>query len=205
MKLMNDGYKELGEVFTVPIFHKRITFLLGPDVAPHFFKGTDDEMSQTEVQPTLMASILAQHSTLVLHTHPAGFPLILRSPGLQSTFRSAPLTACGCACLNVPIFRQVCPATVQVYAFNVPTFGKGVVYDVDQKTRTGNCCSKWLSPAAQLGFVYTCIKHKSSTSRRLCTHKHQTCKCKPHAVLSLHALLTQSSSAGSQRHLRKIA
>lgn len=24
----------------------------------------------------------------------------------------------------------------QVYNFNVPTFGKGVVYDVDQKTRT---------------------------------------------------------------------
>lgn len=26
--------------------------------------------------------------------------------------------------------------TFQVYNFNVPTFGKGVVYDVDQKTRT---------------------------------------------------------------------
>jgi sterol 14-demethylase len=25
---------------------------------------------------------------------------------------------------------------VQVYNFNVPTFGKGVVYDVDQKVRT---------------------------------------------------------------------
>jgi hypothetical protein len=25
---------------------------------------------------------------------------------------------------------------MQVYNFNVPTFGKGVVYDVDQKTRT---------------------------------------------------------------------
>lgn len=44
--------------------------MIGPDAAPHFFKATDDEMSQTEV-----------------------------------------------------------------YNFNVPTFGKGVVYDVDQRTR----------------------------------------------------------------------
>jgi hypothetical protein len=65
---MEEGYSTLGEVFTVPVAHKRVTFLIGPDVAPHFFKATDDEMSQTEV-----------------------------------------------------------------YNFNVPTFGKGVVYDVDQK------------------------------------------------------------------------
>lgn len=70
-KLMHTGYEQLGEVFTVPVAHKRVTFLIGPDVAPHFFKATDDEMSQTEV-----------------------------------------------------------------YNFNVPTFGKGVVYDVDQKVRT---------------------------------------------------------------------
>ncbi|KAJ9518461.1 hypothetical protein QJQ45_018487, partial [Haematococcus lacustris] len=71
MKLMSDGYAKHGEAFTVPVAHKRITFLIGPDVAPHFFKATDDEMSQSEV-----------------------------------------------------------------YSFNVPTFGPGVVYDVDQKTRT---------------------------------------------------------------------
>eukprot|EP00878_Enallax_costatus_P004843 GHUV01005097.1.p1 GENE.GHUV01005097.1~~GHUV01005097.1.p1 ORF type:complete len:497 (+),score=160.86 GHUV01005097.1:332-1822(+) len=70
-KLMQDGYSKFGDAFTVPVAHKRVTFLIGPDVAPHFFKATDDEMSQTEV-----------------------------------------------------------------YNFNVPTFGKGVVYDVDQKTRT---------------------------------------------------------------------
>jgi hypothetical protein len=46
---MTKGYEQLGEVFTVPVAHKRVTFLIGPDVAPHFFKGTDDEMSQTEV------------------------------------------------------------------------------------------------------------------------------------------------------------
>jgi hypothetical protein len=65
---MEEGYSTRGEVFTVPVAHKRVTFLIGPDAAPHFFKATDDEMSQTEV-----------------------------------------------------------------YNFNVPTFGKGVVYDVDQK------------------------------------------------------------------------
>jgi sterol 14alpha-demethylase len=53
------------------VAHKRVTFLIGPDAAPHFFKATDDEMSQTEV-----------------------------------------------------------------YNFNVPTFGKGVVYDVDTRTRS---------------------------------------------------------------------
>lgn len=46
---MQTGYEQLGEVFTVPVAHKRVTFLIGPDVAPHFFKATDDEMSQTEV------------------------------------------------------------------------------------------------------------------------------------------------------------
>lgn len=49
-KLMQTGYEQLGEAFTVPVAHKRVTFLIGPDVAPHFFKGTDDEMSQTEVR-----------------------------------------------------------------------------------------------------------------------------------------------------------
>ena len=37
-------------MFTVPVAHKRITFLIGPDVSPHFFKASDDEMSQTEVR-----------------------------------------------------------------------------------------------------------------------------------------------------------
>ena len=68
---MEDGYAKYGDVFTVPVAHKRVTFIIGPDASPHFFKALDDEMSQTEV-----------------------------------------------------------------YNFNVPTFGKGVVYDVDQRTRT---------------------------------------------------------------------
>ena len=52
------------------MFHKRITFLIGPKVSEHFFKAKDTEMSQKEV-----------------------------------------------------------------YEFNVPTFGKGVVFDVDHQTR----------------------------------------------------------------------
>ena len=55
---------------TVPVFNKRITFLIGPKVSEHFFKARDTEMSQKEV-----------------------------------------------------------------YEFNVPTFGKGVVFDVDHITR----------------------------------------------------------------------
>jgi sterol 14-demethylase len=70
MTLMTNGYAKFGEVFTVPVGHKRITFLIGPDVAPHFFKASDDLMSQDEV-----------------------------------------------------------------YGYSVPTFGKGVVFDVDRKVR----------------------------------------------------------------------
>jgi sterol 14-demethylase len=47
---MHEGYSKYGEVFTVPVAHKRITFLIGPNVAPHFFNATDDKMSQTEVR-----------------------------------------------------------------------------------------------------------------------------------------------------------
>jgi sterol 14alpha-demethylase len=68
---MRDMYSKHGEVFTVPLLHKRMTFLLGPHVSPHFFNATDDKMSQTEV-----------------------------------------------------------------YDFCIPTFGKGVVYDVDVKVRS---------------------------------------------------------------------
>lgn len=35
---MTRAYKHYGEVFTVPVFHKKITFLIGPDVSLHFFK-----------------------------------------------------------------------------------------------------------------------------------------------------------------------
>ena len=70
MKLMANAFPTHGEVFSVPVCHKRITFLLGPKVSQFFFKAKDVEMSQKEV-----------------------------------------------------------------YEFNVPTFGKGVVFDVDHQTR----------------------------------------------------------------------
>eukprot|EP00241_Pyramimonas_parkeae_P001670 CAMPEP_0114245264 /NCGR_PEP_ID=MMETSP0058-20121206/11792_1 /TAXON_ID=36894 /ORGANISM="Pyramimonas parkeae, CCMP726" /LENGTH=484 /DNA_ID=CAMNT_0001358283 /DNA_START=463 /DNA_END=1917 /DNA_ORIENTATION=+ len=70
MPLMEEAYAKYGSVFTVPLFHKRMTFLIGPEVSSHFFKASDLDMSQKEV-----------------------------------------------------------------YAFNVPTFGKGVVFDVDHTVR----------------------------------------------------------------------
>lgn len=70
LPLINKSYEEIGDVFTVPLFYKRITFLIGPHVSSHFFKATDEELSQKEV-----------------------------------------------------------------YQFNVPTFGPGVVFDVDHLVR----------------------------------------------------------------------
>ena len=70
LNLLHNGYTKRGEVFTVPVFHKKFTFLVGPHVTTHFFKAPDDKMSQDEV-----------------------------------------------------------------YRFNIPTFGPGVVYDVHHKIR----------------------------------------------------------------------
>lgn len=49
---MEDGYNTHGDVFTIPVGPKRITFLLGPSVSQHFFKASDELMSQDEVTPT---------------------------------------------------------------------------------------------------------------------------------------------------------
>ena len=35
---MADAFKKHGQVFTVPLFHRRVTFLIGPEVSPHFYK-----------------------------------------------------------------------------------------------------------------------------------------------------------------------
>lgn len=43
------GYNTLGPVFTVPMLHKRLTFLIGPEASTPFYKATDDQMSQPEV------------------------------------------------------------------------------------------------------------------------------------------------------------
>ena len=49
LPLMEEMYAKHGEVFTIPLLHKRMTFVLGPHASPHFFNATDDKMSQTEV------------------------------------------------------------------------------------------------------------------------------------------------------------
>lgn len=46
---MKEGYRKFGEAFTVPVLHWNITFLIGPEVAPHFYKAPDSELSQEEV------------------------------------------------------------------------------------------------------------------------------------------------------------
>lgn len=40
---------KFGPIYTVPILHKNLTFLLGPEVSAPFFKLNDDYMSQPEV------------------------------------------------------------------------------------------------------------------------------------------------------------
>ncbi len=38
LPLMASAFAKHGQVFTVPLFHKRVTFLIGPEVSPHFYK-----------------------------------------------------------------------------------------------------------------------------------------------------------------------
>ncbi|KAF7844957.1 sterol 14-demethylase [Senna tora] len=68
--MLRAEYPKLGSVFTLNLFHKKITFLIGPEVSAHFFKAPESDLSQQEV-----------------------------------------------------------------YQFNVPTFGPGVVFDVDYSIR----------------------------------------------------------------------
>ena len=96
-QLLEQGYKKNGEVFTVPVLNKKITFLIGTDVTPFFFKATDEEMSQQEVCLTTEQ----QRTSLIANDNHA----------------------------------KALHACLQVYQFNVPTFGKGVVFDVDSKIR----------------------------------------------------------------------
>jgi sterol 14-demethylase len=97
------------------VAHKRVTFLIGPEVAPHFFKAGDDEMSQSEVR-------LLTHSQSKTNTTYSTVPLTLSWWPIFLNGTSPDSRA-----FSVP---------AQVYDFNVPTFGRGVVFDVDQKVRT---------------------------------------------------------------------
>jgi sterol 14-demethylase len=49
VEFIADCYKHEGPIFTVPMFHKRLTFLIGPEVSAPFYKLGDDLMSQPEV------------------------------------------------------------------------------------------------------------------------------------------------------------
>lgn len=49
MKMVHRCYETYGPVFTVPIFHKRLTFLVGPEAQEPFFTFGDDVLSQQEV------------------------------------------------------------------------------------------------------------------------------------------------------------
>jgi sterol 14-demethylase len=49
VKFVEDCMNKFGKIYTVPMLHKRLTFLLGPEVSTPFFKLTDDYMSQPEV------------------------------------------------------------------------------------------------------------------------------------------------------------
>ncbi|CAM9433996.1 unnamed protein product [Pylaiella littoralis] len=49
LNMIRDCYDKYGAVFTVPMFGKNITFLVGPEAQAPFFKLNDETMSQNEV------------------------------------------------------------------------------------------------------------------------------------------------------------
>lgn len=49
MDLMYKCQEKYGNIFTVPMLHKRLTFVLGPEVSAPFFASDDTKMSQPEV------------------------------------------------------------------------------------------------------------------------------------------------------------
>ena len=75
MGLMKAGYDTYGEVFTVPVLHKKITFLIGPHVSAHFYKASDDDMSQKEVFLTL-----SRAGQMPYQQRPPANPLLTQLP-----------------------------------------------------------------------------------------------------------------------------
>eukprot|EP00538_Stauroneis_constricta_P002300 CAMPEP_0119557582 /NCGR_PEP_ID=MMETSP1352-20130426/9215_1 /TAXON_ID=265584 /ORGANISM="Stauroneis constricta, Strain CCMP1120" /LENGTH=508 /DNA_ID=CAMNT_0007604711 /DNA_START=15 /DNA_END=1541 /DNA_ORIENTATION=- len=47
-ELLTRAYRELGSVFTIPLLHKRLTYLVGPEAQKVFFTASDDVLSQDE-------------------------------------------------------------------------------------------------------------------------------------------------------------
>lgn len=48
LKLVWEAYVKKGEVFTLRLLHKRLTFVIGPDACETFFKASDTELDQNE-------------------------------------------------------------------------------------------------------------------------------------------------------------
>jgi len=55
VKMCMRCYEQYGPVFTVPIAHKRLTFLIGPEAQEAFCKANDDTLSQNEVYDFMTA------------------------------------------------------------------------------------------------------------------------------------------------------
>jgi len=49
MAIVINAHREHGELFTIPILNKRLTFVVGADAHEVFCRGTDEELDQTEV------------------------------------------------------------------------------------------------------------------------------------------------------------
>uniref|UniRef100_A0ACD5XQ35 Uncharacterized protein n=1 Tax=Avena sativa TaxID=4498 RepID=A0ACD5XQ35_AVESA len=49
LQAIRDAHAEMGSVFTVRLLHRKVTFLVGPEVSGHFYQGLDSEISQDEV------------------------------------------------------------------------------------------------------------------------------------------------------------
>ena len=104
--LLREQYGRLGSVFTVHILTRRVTFLLGPDVSTHFFKAHEADLSQREVSELPSGSLF-----------------------LDCLVEASRL------CFGIDLDCGVFGFLLQVYQFNVPTFGPGVVFDVDYSVR----------------------------------------------------------------------
>jgi sterol 14alpha-demethylase len=49
MQLIEDGYRSCGDIFRIRIFHRSITFLIGPKAHQIFFEAKDTQLSQRDV------------------------------------------------------------------------------------------------------------------------------------------------------------
>lgn len=49
IELIEDGYKSLGDIFRIQLFHRSVIFLIGPQAHKVFFEAKDNQLSQREV------------------------------------------------------------------------------------------------------------------------------------------------------------